>query len=89
MRAAVRQRWASPRDLAAAFEDLAVRAVVASADGPVRSIELEDELFRFRRIMLGNQDLRAALTGEIDAERKADAARRADRRQGHCRRPAR
>ena len=67
---AVRQRWASPRDLANAFEELAVRAVVASADRAGVLDRLEDELFRFRRIMLGNPELRAALTGEVDAERK-------------------
>lgn len=70
VRAAVRQRWASPRDLAAAFEELAVRAVVASAERADVLDRLEDELFRFSRILLGNQDLRAALTGEIDHERK-------------------
>lgn len=71
VRTAVSQRWASPRDLAAAFEELAVRAVVASAEKAGQLDQLEDELFRFSRILAGNQELRAALTGESDPERKA------------------
>jgi len=71
VRSAVRQRWASPRDLASAFEELAVRAVVASAERAGGLDQLEDELFRFGRIMIGDQRLRAALTGEVDTERKA------------------
>jgi F-type H+-transporting ATPase subunit delta len=71
VRAAVRERWASPSDLAGAFEDLGVRAVVASADADGKLDRLEDELFRFRRIMLADQRLRAALTGESDAARRA------------------
>lgn len=71
LRTAVGQRWASPRDLADAVEDLAVRAVVASADQAGALDRLEDELFRFRRIMVGDQDLRSALTGEVDADRKS------------------
>jgi F-type H+-transporting ATPase subunit delta len=72
VRVAVRQRWASPRDLAGAFEDLAVRAIVASAEKAGVLDRLEDELFRFGRILLGNQSLRDALTGEVDADRKSD-----------------
>lgn len=71
VRVAVSQRWASPRDLAGAVEDLAVRAVVASAERAGALDRLEDELFRFRRIMLGNQELRTALTGEVGTERKS------------------
>ncbi|MEJ7726243.1 MAG: F0F1 ATP synthase subunit delta [Actinomycetes bacterium] len=71
LRTAVGQRWASPRDLADAVEDLAVRAVVASADQAGALDRLEDELFRFRRIMVGDQDLRSALTGEVDVDRKS------------------
>jgi F-type H+-transporting ATPase subunit delta len=72
VRVAVRQRWASPRDLAGAFEQLAVIAVVASADRAGLLDRLEDELFRFSRILLSDAGLRAALTGEVDAERKAN-----------------
>jgi F-type H+-transporting ATPase subunit delta len=71
IRTAVGERWASPRDLAGAFEDLAVRAIVTSAEQDGALDRLEDELFRFGRILLGNQDLRDALTGEIEAGRKA------------------
>lgn len=69
-RTAVQQRWAGPRDLAAAFERLAVIAVIASAERAGGLDRLEDELFRFSRILIGDPALRAALTGEIDAERK-------------------
>jgi F-type H+-transporting ATPase subunit delta len=61
VRAAVRERWSRPSDLANALEDLAVQAVVASAERAGRLDEVEDELFRFRRIVLAEPALRTAL----------------------------
>jgi F-type H+-transporting ATPase subunit delta len=55
-------RWSAPGDLVEAIEQLAVEAVTAAADQAGRLDELEDELFRFGRIVRGQPDLRAALT---------------------------
>ena len=58
----VAQRWSSPRDLVDAVEVLAVQAafLVAEADGSLD--EVEDELFRFSRIIARDPELRAVLT---------------------------
>ena len=58
----VGQRWSSARDLVDAVEVLAVQAafLVAEADGSLD--EVEDELFRFSRIVARDSTLRAALT---------------------------
>jgi F-type H+-transporting ATPase subunit delta len=64
----VRARWSRMRDLADALETLAVLAMLIQADAhPGRghhageSDDVEDELFRFSRIVEGNAGLRAAL----------------------------
>ena len=59
---AVAQRWSSARDLVDAIEVLAVQAafLVAEADGSLD--EVEDELFRFSRIIARDPELRAVLT---------------------------
>jgi F-type H+-transporting ATPase subunit delta len=69
----VGERWAEPGDLVEAIEQLAVQAVTAAADRAGRLDELEDELFRFGRIVRGQPDLRAALTNPFAA---ADGKRR-------------
>lgn len=58
----VGQRWSSPRDLVDAVEVLAVQAafLVAEADGSLDDVE--DELFRFSRIVAQDPALRAVLT---------------------------
>ncbi len=58
----VAQRWSSPRDLVDAVEVLAVQAafLVAEADGSLDDVE--DELFRFSRIVAQDPALRAVLT---------------------------
>lgn len=65
----VRQRWTRPRDLSDTLESLGVRASVA-AIGSARELDaVEDELFRFRQIVVANAELRAALadvTGPAD-----------------------
>jgi F-type H+-transporting ATPase subunit delta len=66
-----RSRWSAPGDLADAAEQLAVLAVVESADDEGTLDELEDELFRFGRIVDAEPDLRVALSSPfVDPERK-------------------
>jgi len=55
-------RWSEPGDLADAVEELAVLAMCTSADIASQLDELEDELFRFGRIVGGNPGLRYALS---------------------------
>jgi F-type H+-transporting ATPase subunit delta len=57
----VRLRWARPADLTETVETLAVIAEVASAEAARRLDDLEDELFRFGRIVASQPDLRRAL----------------------------
>jgi F-type H+-transporting ATPase subunit delta len=67
----VSARWSAPRDLADAAEELAARAVVISADRSRKLDDLEDELFRFGRVVAAQPDLRAALSDPyLPAERK-------------------
>jgi len=55
-------RWSAPGDLTDAVEQLAVQAVVAAAEQEGRLDDLEDELFRFGRIVASQPELRIALT---------------------------
>jgi F-type H+-transporting ATPase subunit delta len=55
-------RWSEPGDLADAAEELAVMAICTSGDIVGQLDELEDELFRFGRIVGGNPGLRYALS---------------------------
>jgi F-type H+-transporting ATPase subunit delta len=57
---AVAHRWASPRDLADALEQIGVVAVVRSAGDAAD--RLEDELFEVGQVVQGNPDLREALS---------------------------
>ncbi|MFB9375418.1 F0F1 ATP synthase subunit delta [Kineococcus gynurae] len=54
-------RWTATRDIADACERLAVTAVVVQAERNGRGEALEDELFRFARLVAGNAGLRDAL----------------------------
>jgi F-type H+-transporting ATPase subunit delta len=58
----VTAQWSSARDLADAIEQLAVLAIVAEADRAGRLDDLEDDLFRFGRVVGSNAELRAALS---------------------------
>jgi F-type H+-transporting ATPase subunit delta len=58
----VSQRWADDRDLGDATESLAVEAVVASAEAGGRLDALEDDLFRFGRVVAADSALRDALS---------------------------
>jgi F-type H+-transporting ATPase subunit delta len=67
----VSQHWADDRDLGDATESLAVEAVVASAEAAGRLDALEDDLFRFGRVVAADQGLRDALSahgGDEDAK---------------------
>jgi F-type H+-transporting ATPase subunit delta len=67
----VRLRWARSLDLADAVETLAVTALVAGAEAARRLDDLEDELFRFGRVLAGQPDLRRALGDlSVTADRK-------------------
>jgi len=59
--AAAESHWGSPGDLADAVEQLAVLAVVTEADEAGRLDDLEDDLFRFARVLGTQPELRAAL----------------------------
>jgi F-type H+-transporting ATPase subunit delta len=58
----VRSRWAGSRDLVDAVEQLASLAEIIGADKAGVLDEVEDELFRFGRIVAGSPQLRSALT---------------------------
>jgi F-type H+-transporting ATPase subunit delta len=58
----VSQRWADDRDLGDATESLAVEAVVACAEEGGRLDALEDDLFRFGRVVAADSGLRDALS---------------------------
>lgn len=55
-------RWSEPGDLVDAVEELAVLAICTSGDIAGQLDELEDELFRFGRIVGGDPGLRYALS---------------------------
>ena len=69
----VAQRWSTERDLSDTVESLAVETVLAAAESAGRSDQVEDELFRFERIVAGSPELRDALTNRnADPDAKAD-----------------
>ena len=67
--AATEQRWGSPSDLSDAVEELAIEATVAGA-GKQQLDDLEDDLFRFGRLVAAEPDLRQALAGDVPAAGK-------------------
>ncbi|CAM5424885.1 F0F1 ATP synthase subunit delta [Streptomyces canus] len=58
----VRSRWSRSRDLVDALEELADAADLTAAQRRGKLDNVEDELFRFGRIVVSNTELRAALT---------------------------
>jgi len=77
VRAAARTRWSQPRDLVDALEELAVDAALITAEGASALDAVEDELFRFSRIIAAEPDLRAALTNRnLPPERKQELLHR-------------
>ncbi|MED7949037.1 MULTISPECIES: F0F1 ATP synthase subunit delta [unclassified Streptomyces] len=68
----VRSRWSGARDLVDAVEELSSYAEVIAAEKAGALDDVEDELFRFGRVVSGSNELRSALT-----EPKAGAAAKA------------
>lgn len=72
VRALVEERWSAERDLVDAVEGLAVQTLAAGAAQAGRADAVEDELFRFERLVSANPELRQAVT-----DRHADPAAKA------------
>jgi F-type H+-transporting ATPase subunit delta len=73
----VAQRWSTERDLSDTVESFAVETVLASAEAGGRGDQVEDELFRFERIVAGSPELRDALTDRnADPQAKAEVVTR-------------
>jgi F-type H+-transporting ATPase subunit delta len=71
--AAAESRWATPGDMVDAIEQLAVEAMVLAAESDGSLDDLEDELFRFGRVVAAQPDLRAALADpSLPEDRKRD-----------------
>jgi F-type H+-transporting ATPase subunit delta len=63
-------RWSAARDLADATEELAVLATAAGASGAAELDDVEDELFRFGRIVGAQPPLYAALISPLLPEER-------------------
>jgi F-type H+-transporting ATPase subunit delta len=71
-----RARWSRPADLTDAVEGYAVSSVLAGAERAGRLDAVEDELFRFARIVAGDNALRDAFSARSSgSERKAELVR--------------
>jgi F-type H+-transporting ATPase subunit delta len=55
-------RWSSAADLASAVEEIAVTAFAAAAERARHLDDLEDQLFRFGRVVMGSPELRTVLS---------------------------
>ena len=69
--AVVSERWPEPGDIVSSLERLSVEAILAHAQRNGRLTQVEDELFRFGRIVEGTPDLQAAMS-----DRRADVRAR-------------
>lgn len=68
----VGQRWATERDLSDTVEELGIESLLAGAEQAGHLDRVEDELFRFERVVAGNPELRDRLTNrQGDAQAKA------------------
>jgi F-type H+-transporting ATPase subunit delta len=77
LRELARRRWSEPGDVVDAVEALAVEAALQGAEADGVLDEVEDELFRFERIVAGEPRLRAALTDRnLPDERKGQLLHR-------------
>ncbi|MDO8108272.1 F0F1 ATP synthase subunit delta [Isoptericola sp. b441] len=71
-----RRRWSDDEDLVDAVEELAADAVLASAQDAGRLEVVEDELFRFERLLVSEREVRRALVDQgAPAESRAQLAR--------------
>jgi F-type H+-transporting ATPase subunit delta len=69
---AAEKRWASSTDLADAIEGLGMESLARQAEYEGSLDDLEDQLFRFGRLVDAQPDLRSALTGNAPAEIKSE-----------------
>lgn len=77
VRETARLRWSAPGDVVDAIEALAVETALQRAEVDGVLDEVEDELFRFERILDSQPDLRAALTDRnLPADRKSQLLHR-------------
>ncbi|HEV3382677.1 MAG TPA: F0F1 ATP synthase subunit delta [Trebonia sp.] len=67
---AVAAKWASAGELADAIEQLAIESLAIAAQFGGSLDDLEDDLFRFARVVAGQPGLREALTGPADTPAK-------------------
>jgi F-type H+-transporting ATPase subunit delta len=65
-------RWATSGDFAGALEQLAMEALTLAAQYGGTLDDLEDDLFRFGRVVSGQPGLRGALIGPAGSAAKAD-----------------
>jgi F-type H+-transporting ATPase subunit delta len=73
---AAAQRWADERDFSDTLESTGVASLLAKAEAEGRIDAVEDELFRFERIVAGDAALRDTLSSRnTDAEGKAGIVR--------------
>ncbi len=73
VRGLVSARWSEPGDLPDAAEQLAALTVIEIADQQGTLDDVEDELFRFGRVVNADPELRTALSGYlVPAERKVE-----------------
>jgi F-type H+-transporting ATPase subunit delta len=68
-------RWGSSGDLSDAIERLAIEALALSAQFDGTLDDLEDDLFRFGRVVSGQPNLRSALTGPVSEPAKQELLR--------------
>jgi F-type H+-transporting ATPase subunit delta len=74
--AAVRERWSTPRELVDGIDQLGRTALLVRAEREDRLDSVEDELFRFGRIVAGDTTLEQALTDRsAPTEAKAELIR--------------
>lgn len=66
---AVSLRWSSSVDFAGAFEQLAIEAEATAANNDGSIDRVQEELFAFESILIGNQDLRRTL-GDLSGARE-------------------
>ena len=72
MTSAVEKRWAGSTDLADAIEELGIESLAREAEYDGTLDDVEDELFRFGRLVLGQPELRSALSSSAPAQLKQD-----------------
>lgn len=77
VRQSARSRWSEPRDVVDALEAVAVEAALSQAEADDQLDEVEDQVFRFERIVDAEPRLRTALTDRnLPADRKQALLRR-------------